>query len=145
MGGKGFAPRPTHLRALEGVEEARLNRDEVRPPERTDVMDPPFKLDRVAKRMWDRLVPDLVETGVMTHWDREAFAMCCRALSQYLRAADEVETSDDYSPLALRAMRIASDNFRSYGQRFGLTPGDRAALRVETRNATKGNEGLLSC
>ena len=53
MGKRGPTPRPTHLRALEGAPEHRLNRDEPIPGE--GVIVPPVQLSADAQAIWDRL------------------------------------------------------------------------------------------
>jgi hypothetical protein len=38
---------------------------------------------------------------------------------------------------------LASADMRSFGQRFGLTPGDRAQLKVDDNGGSKQNAGRL--
>ncbi len=145
MGGRGRTPRPTHLKALEGAKEYRLNRDEPIPSEAQVV--PPVQLPDDAQAVWDRLAPDMIAKRVLTAWDVDAFNAFCRSVVLYNRAAAEVERSGlsadgsvkdskVVSP-AFRVMQMAADMMRSIGQRFGLTPGDRAALRVDGGTTSK--------
>lgn len=153
MAKRGRQPRPTHLRALEGVREDRLNRDEPVPGD--GVIVPPVELPAEAMEVWNRLAPDLIAKKVLTAWDVDAFAEFCRSVVLYNRAAVEVENA----PLtfksngrvaasihpAVRVMQTAHQMMRSTGQRFGLTPGDRAALKVDGGSKpTTGGERLLS-
>lgn len=152
MGKRGPSGRPNHLKALAGDREDRLNRDEPVP----DVSDvrPPLELPEDAQAVWDRLAPDLVDKRVLTAWDVDAFSEFCRTVAVYNRAAAEV----DALPLtakgaaggvtvqpAFRVMQAAAQMMRSTGQRFGLTPGDRAALKVSSNEGpASGSERLLS-
>lgn len=141
MGNRGPAPRPTHLRALEGVREDRLNRDEPIPGDATIV--PPVQLPAEALEVWRRKAPDLIAQKVLTAWDVDAFAAYCRAVAMFNGAAQQVESEGasvdrPYKGLvpspAFRAMVAAEKMMSSIGQRFGMTPGDRAQLKV-------GNDG----
>ncbi|MEZ0366798.1 phage terminase small subunit P27 family [Mycobacterium sp. pUA109] len=152
MGKRGPAPRPSHLKALEGAWEGRLNRNEAIPEDAP--IAPPVTLPADAQAVWDRLAPDMVAKKVLTAWDVDAFAEFCRSVALYNRAAAEVErvdlVSEGYNgnPVvnpAIRVMKTASDMMRATGSRFGLTPGDRAALKVEQGGPAKsGAERLLS-
>jgi P27 family predicted phage terminase small subunit len=126
-------PRPTHLRALEGVREDRLNRDEPI-PERGEVV-PPVKLPPAAQAVWDRLAPDLITQRVLTPWDVDAFAAYCAAVALWKTASAEVlgeagsPTSREGSHWpALRLMTEAQRIMHQFGAKFGLTPADRVAL-----------------
>lgn len=152
MGKRGPSPTPNHLKLLSGTREDRINRDEPTPAAAPIV--PPVPLPAEAQAVWDRLAPDLIAKRVLTAWDVDSFAEFCRAVATYNRAAVEVESL----PLtargaaggvtvqpAFRVMQAASQMMRSTGQRFGLTPGDRAALKVTSDEAPKGDgRDLLS-
>ncbi|MGH3969933.1 MAG: phage terminase small subunit P27 family [Mycobacterium sp.] len=154
MSKRGPTPRPTHLRALEGVKEYRLNRDEPIPSEGQVV--PPVQLPADAQAVWDRLAPDLIAKRVLSTWDVDAFSAFCHSVALYNRAAAEVERSGlsangsvkntkVVSP-AFRVMQMAADMMRSIGSRFGLTPGDRAVLKVDGGGITSksGPERFLN-
>lgn len=152
MGKRGPSSRPSHLKALEGAWEGRINRDEAI-PEALPISSP-VTLPADAQAVWDRLAPDMIAKKVLTAWDVDAFAEFCRSVALYNRAAVEVEAApimvdgshggNVVNP-AIRAMQIAHQMMRATGQRFGLTPGDRAALKVEHGTPAKsGAERLLS-
>ena len=134
----GRKPRPNHLRALEGVRESRINRDEPLPSEATIV--PPVELEPAAQAVWNRLAPDLIAKKVLTAWDVDSFATYCRVVVLFNRAAAEVESQGASvdrkyqgvvpSP-AFRAMIAMQKTMSSIGSRFGLSPADRASLRID--------------
>ena len=144
MGRRGPTGRPAHLKALDGCREDRINRDEPTPAAGAVVC--PVDLPEDARSVWERLAPDLIDKRVMTAWDVDTFAVFCRATAMHNRAAIEVESG----PLmvdgshggrvvnsAIRAQQMYADMMRTSGQRFGLTPGDRAALKVDDDGGRK--------
>lgn len=144
MGKRGPAPRPTHLRALEGVEEGRLNRDEPIPG--GGVVVPPADLPHSAQAIWDRLAPDLIAKRVLTSWDVDEFANGCRIQALLNDALDVAEASPMVSKgsnnnmvlnPAIRAVTTLEASLRSAWSRFGLTPGDRAQLKVDHSGGSK--------
>lgn len=151
MGKRGPTPRPSHLKALEGAHESRLNRDE--PVPREGRVLPPVPLPDDAQAVWDRLAPDLIERRVLSSWDVDMFSAFCRATALYNRAAAEVAQSGytvDGSvngtkvvAPAVRVMTMAAADMRSFGQRFGLTPGDRAQLKVDHNVGPKSGAARL--
>lgn len=144
MGKRGPTGRPNHLKALEGEREDRVNRDE--PIPEGGVIVPPVELDEAAVGIWNRLAPDLIAKKVLTSWDVDQFAAFCQYAALYQRAADsashapfEVDGSHGgtvQNPV-FRIMQMASSEMRSIGQRFGLTPGDRAGLKIDQGGGTK--------
>lgn len=150
MGKRGPSGRPSHLKALEGCREDRLNRDEPIPAAAAIV--PPVELDADAQAIWDRLAPDLIARRVLTAWDVDAFAGFCRSAAWYHRASAEAATapfmvsgSHDGTVLnpIFRAVALASADMRSFGQRFGLTPGDRAQLKVSDDGGSRSGAARL--
>lgn len=150
MGGKGRAPRSSHLRALEGVRPCRLNFDEPVPSDGLVV--PPVTLPADAQAVWDRLAPDMIARRVLTAWDVDMFSVFCRSAALFNRAAAEVEKSGLWVEGSrgntvvnphVRVMVMMADMMRSVGQRFGLTPGDRATLRIEPNSASKSTAARL--
>lgn len=152
MGKRGPTPRPTHLRALEGVEESRLNRDEPLPGD--GMIIPPVDLTAAAQAIWNRLAPDMIAKHVLTAWDVDEFANGCRMQAILNDALLEVETapallmpgSNNNLVLnpAIRAVTALEASLRSIWSRFGLTPGDRAQLKVEHGGQASGAEAYLA-
>lgn len=152
MGERGPKSRPNHLKALEGVREDRINRDEPIPTE--DRVAPPRDMSDEAWAVWHRLAPDLTAKNVLTAWDVDAFSAFCEWVAVYQRAASEVRDygivargSQDQRVIApaLKVMAEATTQMRSLGSRFGLTPADRAELKVDTHSGRKsGAEAYLA-
>lgn len=150
MGGRGRTPRPTHIRALEGVKEYRLNRDEPIPGD--GMIIPPVRLSKAAQAIWNRLAPDLIAKKVLTSWDVDEFANACRMQALLNRALNDAERkplvaagSNDNLVMnpAIRIVASLESSLRSIWSRFGLTPGDRATLRIEPSGSKTGDERFL--
>jgi P27 family predicted phage terminase small subunit len=135
---------------LEGVEESRLNRDEPVPDEGLVV--PPAGLPHSAQDIWNRLAPDLISKRVLTSWDVDEFANGCRIQALLNRALRESEESPLISPgsndnlvlnPAIRAVTSLEASLRSIWSRFGLTPGDRAQLKVDDGGGRRSGAARL--
>lgn len=150
MGDRGPKGRPTHLKALEGCREDRLNRDEPIPG--GGVVVPPADLPHSAQAIWNRLAPDMIAKKVLTSWDVDEFANGCRIQALLNDALDVAEASPLVSPgsnnnlvlnPAIRAVSTLEASLRSIWSRFGLTPGDRAQLKVDDGGQSSGDEAYV--
>jgi P27 family predicted phage terminase small subunit len=137
---------------LEGVRESRINRDEPLPEEGAVV--PPAGLPADALGVWHRLAPDLITKRVLTAWDVDTFALFCRSTAIYNRAAAELDADPGVTTEGqrttvvkpqFRVMQQAAQTMMAAGARFGLTPADRAALKVDRgEKPTMGAERLIT-
>lgn len=152
MGKRGPAGKPTQLRMLHGDRNDRINTDEPAPPE-SEVVCPDWASDQ-ARGIWNRLAPGLSERGVLTAWDADAFLVLCEALARYRSATQLVNGSallvQGGSGLmknpALQVQADAERTFLQFAARFGLTPSDRQAIKVEVAHGDhdRGAGRLLS-
>jgi P27 family predicted phage terminase small subunit len=113
---------------------------------------PPVPLPPDAQSVWDRLAPDMVARRVLTAWDVYEFANACRIQALQNRALSEAESSPLVSDgsngnlvmnPAIRAVTALKASLRSIWSRFGLTPGDRALLKIDDSGPRTGAERLL--
>lgn len=150
MGKAGPTPRPNHLKVLEGERNDRVNHDEPTPAD--GIVVPPVQLEDDAQDIWNRLAPDLIKKRVLTAWDVDAFTAFCRSAALYHRASAkaakapfEVDGSHGGTVLnpIFRAVSLASADMRAFGQRFGLTPGDRAQLKVSDDGKRSNSEAYV--
>ncbi|OXM63134.1 phage terminase small subunit P27 family [Amycolatopsis vastitatis] len=152
MGKRGPDPKPTALRILHGDRKDRINDEEPVPP--TAEIESPDWASEQAREIWARLAPGLESRGVLTAWDTDAFLVLCEALARYRAATQLVNGSallvQGGSGLmknpALVVQAEAERTFLTYASRFGLTPSDRASIKVEVSDAdtSKGAGRLLS-
>jgi P27 family predicted phage terminase small subunit len=138
--GQGRPSKPTSLKLLHGDHKKnpqRINNAEP-VPALGDVV-PPEGLSDGALAVWHRLAPDLTAKGVLTAWDTAEFAVVCDAVARHRVAAQRMDQETEYS-LNRFEERVVSPTFRVWmdtaallvkvGGRFGLSPSDRAALKV---------------
>jgi len=87
----------------------------------------PRDIPKDAAKLWDALVPWLVQHGAVQAIDRTALELLCRlwALARASLAAAEATPLDKDARIA--AVAYAA-RFESLAARFGLTPVDRARL-----------------
>ena len=137
---RGPAPKPTHLKILEGNPGKRqLNLDEPKPRPVTPTC--PSWLTDEAKREWKRLVPELERLGLLTIIDRGALATCCQAYGRMVEAEKFLQraaktgftykTDSGYLvpfPQVGIAQKYAQQ-YRTFLALFGLSPADRTRLK----------------
>ncbi len=150
MGKRGPKPAPNHLKVIKGVAENRINRDEPTPSNGQIV--PSVELSEGAREIWNRLVPDMIDKKVLTPWDVDLFVIFCEAYATF-HECKEVMGREYVARGAAggvikspywQIMRDAEAMMSRIGSRFGLTPADRAAIKVNQSEASKGGgERLL--
>lgn len=137
---------------LAGERESRINRGEPLPSEAP--ITPPAQLSDAARKVWDRLAPDLEDKGALRAWDIDMFGAFCEATALYRHCMERLGTTNLTVPGSLKNQvvnplwRIAKDCLETMtriGGRFGLTPADRAGLDLsDTEPPKNGPERLLS-
>lgn len=151
MGARGPKPAPTHLKLLKGEQESRINRDEPSPSDGPVVA--PDSISDGAKGVWERLAPDLQDKGCLTPWDVDAFTVFCEAVATYhdcrklmgKKYTDRGAAGGVIKSPYWQIMRDCAETMAKYSSRFGLTPGDRANLKVTTEKdgPKRGAERIL--
>lgn len=89
-----------------------------------------------ALAFWNDVVPGLVAMGVAAACDAPALALMCEWWARYRRFSEDLDNhavpaSKVYQTTVM--VGIATTNFDRLAARFGLTPSDRAKLRVEAK------------
>ena len=150
--GQGRPAKPTSLKVLHGDHKKnprRLNANEPTPA--SGPVQPPSTLSDAALAVWERLGPDLQRTGVLTPWDADEFAVVCDAVARWQEAS---RVLDEEGPTGVNRFgeRIVSPWFRvwmdassalaKFGGRFGLSPSDRATLKVGDADTQKEDDIL---
>ncbi|MEU0584574.1 phage terminase small subunit P27 family [Streptomyces sp. NPDC006132] len=160
MARTGRPSKPTNLKVLHGDRKDRINTDEPQPA--AAEVAPPDWLGDAALEIWDAYADDLEAKRVLTAWDVEAFANWCDAVARRRDAAEHVEEEGAVVELPvynkngeltghrrgknpwLMALDAADAQVQRYGARFGLTPSDRAQLKIPNEGEGQGAERLLS-
>lgn len=152
MGQRGPKPGPTQLKVVKGTEERYINREEPTPSDRGDIV-PPEGTSEGALKVWHSLAPDLIDKGCLTAWDVYTFAVFCEATHAFRENRDLLAgqyTARGAAGGVIKSphwqiMRDASETMAKYSGKFGLTPGDRADLKVggEDGKPKSGAERIL--
>lgn len=156
-GGRGRPSKPTALKLVDGTRKDRINKAEPKPAE-VSIEPPPWLVDELALEAWGNLAPDLIDRGVLTGWDVQAFAEWCSAVAHLVRAEQalaieghviEAEVFDrNGKPTGTRLIRsewsrVWKDALEVTARRaakFGLTPSDRAGISVDGADAGEGKD-----
>lgn len=145
MGKRGRRPTPTNILKLRGSWRGKLNRGEPQPdkgpPER------PTWLADDAAAVWDELIPQLDELGILTRIDGNALARYCtywvrwQQTETFLRQygltypiKDSFGAVRQFCPWPQVAInhKLAADLARLEAE-FGLTPSARSRITVAPR------------
>jgi len=145
----GRKPTPTRLKVLRGVHHSKINHDEPVPP--PGPPEPPEWLSDSGRKEWDRLVPLLQRSGLVTQLDTDAVARYCELAAEWVRhmavcrsGGDILELKDaagktryrQTSPSASLARAYAKE-LRAIAQEFGMTPSSRS--RISSADSAVGD------
>ncbi len=146
--------RPSAARAfkvIRGDRADRVNWDEAVPSEQEIVC--PDWVRPAGREVWDRLVADLVAKGGFTFWDAYEFAIGCDQYAAGVEYQADVRKRGAVvkgyrgqlvkNPSVTNA-REAFDQAMRVFSRFGLTPSDRAQLKLGGERARSDADRYLS-
>lgn len=150
----GRPRKPTVLHVIDGT--ARPDRQNRREPKPKPTTRPvcPRHLDEVAKNEWRRVVPELVQLGVLARIDTATLAAYCQNFSRWVAAERELEkhggltyVSDTGMIRKHPAVSIAHDAMtamKGFAAEYGLTPASRARVHgVKDGEEDEGDDDLL--
>jgi P27 family predicted phage terminase small subunit len=152
MGRRGPPPEPTKLRVLKGNPGKRPVNEREPQPRATSPRCPEW-LSAEAKRVWQRLVPELKAMRVLTYIDGDALAAYCQTFARWRAAEEFIQKHGEAYPLRDDQGRIKcmqqfpqvaiSRNLllvlRAYQQEFGMTPSARSRVAVAPDPDTRGD------
>lgn len=144
MGRRGPAPKPSHLRILEGTDRrghAGRRLDRSREPVAPDgELEPPYKLSAEVQQVWDQTVADLEAMGIGSPADCSVLVAYCEAvvvhrIASRLLAETSILVLGSRGTLiinkALLVQREAAYQVLRLAQEFGLTPAARMRVEVD--------------
>jgi P27 family predicted phage terminase small subunit len=143
MGLRGPAPKPTALKLLEGNPSHRpLNLNEPRPLVGEPTI--PAHLNKDARKEWRRLVPILLQMGVLTVADGGQLGNLCVVYSTMSRAQAQLDKSGllmkttagyvQTNPL-LKVVATQMAPIGSISREFGLSPASRTRIHAQADNS----------
>lgn len=140
MGRRGPAPKPTHLKLLEGNPGKRpINKHEPKPKPTTPSV--PTWLNPLAKKEWRKISKELEGLGLLTCVDGAALAGYCTAYAAVQEAEIEINKYGkttyvtntgfirDIPAIARQQKYLAL--MRNYLSEFGLSPSSRSGVSVK--------------
>ncbi len=110
---RGRKPKPTALKILAGDQPCRINTDEPRLPAVTEAAAPKW-IGSYGAVLWRRMVPMLVNAGVLTQGDLPGLELLCSEYDGLRRDPTNAGCRDRYRRLLAE---------------FGLTPSARSRLK----------------
>jgi P27 family predicted phage terminase small subunit len=171
MGLRGPPKKPTALKIIQGIPggKHKLTPDEPQ-PELTKDAEPVFILKPIARKFWDKIVPILEESNILTHADLNALTRYCEAFGRWVEAKEFLEkkgetytlyhdltedqitdgkTQDDreikyivqYPQVNIYSSLLK--DLLKYEQQFGLTPAARASISAPLKKKSEDNRSKL--
>lgn len=137
MGKRGPKPTPTITLRNRGSWRGSARTNEPCLP--VEAPEAPEWLEGDAKGEWDRLVPILMDAGVLTQADRGALALTCQSWADFLEAKRTVEVDGltvETAVGGLRAHPAVAIKNAAWAQYikgcslFGIDPADRANIKA---------------
>lgn len=144
MGLRGPKPKPTDIRLLEGNPgRLPINEDEPNP---TGQPAPPDGLRPDAAAAWNRIM-EAMPPGLYTQADERLLFAYCEIWQDFIdltRAITEdgTVTSDGVNPAVTARLNVAN-RLATLGTRLGLSPADRANLKMPKQQPSSKWNGLI--
>jgi len=149
-------PEPTAIKKLKG-NPGRRPLNDLEPQPKVGAPPMPTGLSRYAKQAWKRMVPILLDMGVLTVADGDALMLYCEAYAAWKQAGIDVKKNGTYlKGKGSRNQDILIDNpsvverDKAHAQmvkllaEFGCTPSSRSRLKVEKPKETDPFDEFLS-
>ena len=140
----GRPRKPSALKLIHGSRDRHNNKLEPIP---TGVASIPEWLNDAAVEEWNNLAPSLLELGLLTDIDTQAFAVYCQSYAELIEAEAELlkggktqTTKDGFQRKSpwLGVRDEAHKRMMQIGGQFGLTPSSRT--RIEVKPKDTGND-----
>lgn len=149
MGRRGPPPKPTALKVVCNIDHAHTstcysdrkapNKNEPK-PKKVVSLDPPDHICMESKRQWKKLVPQLIELGIVTEIDYQALVLMFEADHNMRAAWDRIEETGSFSYETEKGYECVYPEVSIWKQNaelkrkmlseFGLTPAARSRIQV---------------
>lgn len=140
----GPKPIPTSLKKLNGNPGKRpLNDDEPQPE--IGAPEPPEFLTEAALEEWNRLIPELVELGLVSQLSRATIAAYCQAYGRWKEAEAHLavepyvligEKGGSYQNPWLAIANKAMEQMQKIAAEFGMTPSSQSRVSTTKPQST---------
>lgn len=137
---RGKVPKPDAIKEAQGtLKKSRVNNDQPVFDVPKDLPKPPNTMNIYGKRLWNAMLPMLVNVGLYTEADYNAFELLCMAYGDMIKARKDLAKSGTVvlSPngavyqhpnvgIANQAWKRVKDMLTQ----FGLTPAERSRVKA---------------
>lgn len=141
---KGRKRQPTKLKELNGnVDKRWINKDEPKPEALTILPEPPVKLTKPVRVIWDFYCKYLKELNMLHAIDMHGLVMFCKELGIYYYCMEQVDKMgvvkgfkngsqemEQINPF-YKAANLAFDRACKLADKFGFNPSARASLKMQ--------------
>jgi len=100
---------------------------------------PDKDLPELGLRLWNQIIPQLVKSGVATTIDSPLLNKLCRLYARGMEWDEKIFSLKRLDNNMMKKERISSviwNDFNRIACKFGLSPADRASIRIEKPKAT---------
>lgn len=146
---RGRTPLPDALKEAQGtLKKSRVNQSQARFDVPKTTPKPPATLNLYGKRLWKEMLPKLVETGLYTEGDHQAFELLCMAYGDLIQARKDLKESGTivitdkgtvYQHPNVGIANQAWNRVKLMLGQFGLTPAERTRVKARSPEEKRGN------
>lgn len=146
MAGRGRPPTPTAILKLRGSRWADRPNE---PQPKAEAPRCPVGMNAAAKRVWQALVPQLHELGMLAHFDDAVLEQHCTnvarrrvLMKQLAKEGETMETNKGFiikNPLVGIISKL-DDAIRRTACEFGMTPASRTRIHVKATTKTPADD-----
>lgn len=138
MGQRGPTPKPSKIVELQGNRGKRAKNKSEPKPKKKKLACPKY-LDKIARKEWKRIYPELHRLGLLTVVDKPSLEAYCQAYSYMVQAADTIKkegmfftTKTGYQQQhpAVGMYNKYAKVMRDFAREFGFTPSARRGISV---------------
>lgn len=136
---RGRKKKPTGLHIAEGTFRSDRHGDPAEEIQTDGEPIPDDDLPPMGKKLWDQIVPLLVSQNVVGVLDSANLNLLCRQYAKGMAWDKKILSRKRLDKNMMRDERISSmiwNDFNRVAARFGLSPSDRASLRIEKPKPT---------
>lgn len=146
---RGRTPLPDALKHAQGtLKKSRVNHAQARFDVPEIDLKPPMTLNTYGKRLWKEMLPKLIETGLFTDGDYQAFELLCMAYGDLIQARKDLKKSGTvvitekgtvYQHPNVGIANQAWNRVKLMLGQFGLTPAERSRVKARTPEEKRGS------
>lgn len=149
VGVRGRTPLPDALKHAQGtLKKSRVNHAQARFDVPKIDLKPPMTLNTYGKRLWKEMLPKLIETGLFSDGDYQAFELLCMAYGDLIQARKDLKQSGTvviteqgtvYQHPNVGIANQAWNRVKLMLGQFGLTPAERSRVKARTPEEKRGS------